>query len=470
MTADFNGDGNLDFAVGLSTQTALLFGNGDGTFQAANLSLDNYSAIYSADFNMDGKADLIGVGSTGYVQVQLGNGNGTFTPLNPWGIVQNRVYPVAADFNGDGIPDMMGYQGFGGEGDYYQGAFLGNGDGTFGSFIYFPGIGSFYDDGSATVLQVADMNGDGKPDLIVSAAYVFGPNPGIFVLLNTTESIPGTSFSPASVSFKSQAAGTSSGPIPVMLTNTGAVALTVTGIAVTGTDASQFSQTNNCSRVPPTYSCTIQVTFSPTVAGNARANLAVADNASGSPQLVSLSGVAVNGSGSELGLTIPSGGSSSQTVQAGRVATYTLSIGGMGWSGQVTLSCTGAPTGSTCSFPGGANMNVSGGNATQFKVTASTTAPSMAAVTPRSQLNSAWLWAMGLVGFVILPGSLKMKRARLGAGMMTVFLVLLCSCGGGGSGGGSGASGGTPAGTYTLTVKATAGSVNESLPLKLIVQ
>jgi ASPM-SPD-2-Hydin domain-containing protein len=256
----------------------------------------------------------------------------------------------------------------------------------------------------------------------------------------------------------------------VMLTNTGAVALTVTGIAVTGTDASQFSQTNNCSRVPPTYSCTIQVTFSPTVAGNARANLAVADNASGSPQLVSLSGVAVNGSGSELGLTIPSGGSSSQTVQAGRVATYTLSIGGMGWSGQVTLSCTGAPTGSTCSFPGGANINVSGGNVSQFRVTASTTAPSMAAVTPRSQLNSAWLWAMGLVGFVILPGSLKMKRARLGAGMMTVFLVLLCSCGGGGSGGGSGASGGTPAGTYTLTVKATAGSVNESLPLKLIVQ
>jgi hypothetical protein len=121
-------------------------------------------------------------------------------------------------------------------------------------------------------------------------------------------------------------------------------------------------------------------------------------------------------------------------------------------------------------------MNVDGAGATQFKVTASTTAPSMAAVTPSNHLNSTWLWAMGLVGFVVLPGSPRVKRLRFGAGMMTVFLVLLCSCGGGsgnsggGGGGGGGTSGGTPAGAYQLMVTATSGSIKASLPLKLIVQ
>ena len=103
MAADFNGDGNLDIAAGATTQTietALLLGNGDGTFQAAIFpsNLSGFGALFTAGLTNDGHADLVSRN-----QVALGNGNGTFT-LEP----QLPFFRVgAADFNGDGIPDLL---------------------------------------------------------------------------------------------------------------------------------------------------------------------------------------------------------------------------------------------------------------------------------------------------------------------------------------------------------------------------
>ena len=103
MAADFNADGNLDIAAGATTQTiqtALLLGNGDGTFQAAIFpsNLSGFGALFTADLTNDGHADLVSRN-----QVALGNGDGTFT-LEP----QLPFFRVgAADFNGDGIPDLL---------------------------------------------------------------------------------------------------------------------------------------------------------------------------------------------------------------------------------------------------------------------------------------------------------------------------------------------------------------------------
>ena len=88
---DFNGDGKLDLAVinhgfsdtGDDGGVSVLLGNGDGTFQAAR----NFSAgkqpesIAIADFNSDGKLDIIAVSeSANVLNVLLGNGDGTLQP------------------------------------------------------------------------------------------------------------------------------------------------------------------------------------------------------------------------------------------------------------------------------------------------------------------------------------------------------------------------------------------------------
>jgi len=160
LSGDFNGDGKLDIVAGVPglppnqpSETFLLFGNGDGTFRAAVLppSLKNFAAQFTADFNNDGKLDLLSSD-----QVALGNGDGTFTLLPKLPTVVN----VVADLNGDGLQDLLI--------NYPGGVMFGKGDGTFGPVVPLP-IGG----------AVADMNGDGRPDIL----FVWG---GLGVLLNTT--------------------------------------------------------------------------------------------------------------------------------------------------------------------------------------------------------------------------------------------------------------------------------------------
>jgi len=85
--------------------------------------------------------------------------------------------------------------------------------------------------------------------------------------------------------------GTTSGARTVTLTNTGSVILSITSLAVTGTNASNFAQTNTCgSSVAAGANCTINVTFTPAASGSRTAAVTLTDNAPGSPQTVSLTG------------------------------------------------------------------------------------------------------------------------------------------------------------------------------------
>jgi hypothetical protein len=97
--------------------------------------------------------------------------------------------------------------------------------------------------------------------------------------------------SPIGVNFGDQKVGTKSVPVPVRLTNTGKTSLSISQIAITGTDAGDFSQTNHCGKsVPAGGSCTIKVAFKPAATGQRSAKLAVSDDGGGSPQGISLSG------------------------------------------------------------------------------------------------------------------------------------------------------------------------------------
>jgi len=93
------------------------------------------------------------------------------------------------------------------------------------------------------------------------------------------------------VNFGDQKVGTTSAAIPVTLNNEATGSLLISQISITGADAADFSQTNDCGGgVAGGGSCTIKVTFAPTATGGLTAAVSIVDNGGASPQSVLLSG------------------------------------------------------------------------------------------------------------------------------------------------------------------------------------
>jgi uncharacterized protein (TIGR03437 family) len=178
IAGDFNGDGKVDVAVAHSPfapapgSVSILLGNGDGTLQSPLTAAagQGVSSIAAADFNGDGKLDIavtnapdVSAAATKVdtVSVLLGNGDGSFKTVAtyPVGAVPHSL--LAADFNGDGKPDLIALN----RASKNLSVLLGKGDGTFEVSVNSPGgiarIGSGY-------MAYADFNRDGRPDLLIS--------------------------------------------------------------------------------------------------------------------------------------------------------------------------------------------------------------------------------------------------------------------------------------------------------------
>ncbi len=170
-SGDFNSDGKIDLAVAqpnLSGYTVLMFiGNGAGGFAApvSTLALSGdskVSRITAADFNNDGKMDLVGTNNFGKIVVLLGDGTGSFTVSIVLATSNTRPsssMPIkAGDFNMDSNMDLiLADPDFG-----YVYFYSGNGNGTFATpERYFSGA-------YPTNITVADFNADGGLDFAVS--------------------------------------------------------------------------------------------------------------------------------------------------------------------------------------------------------------------------------------------------------------------------------------------------------------
>ncbi len=353
--ADVNRDGKPDIVVANScTNTqfcgnsvgsaGILLGNGDGTFKAAvNYGSGGYNArsVAVADLNGDGNADLTvanycgssDCSSGGTVGVLLGNGDGTFQMATAYSSgAFGSSFIVFADTNKDGKPDLLVANACAASvcTNGAAGVLINTSVGTtatslisslnpstFGQTVTFTatvtsqgflgtptGTVTFLD--GTTILGSSSLNSSGVAIFSISSLAV-GTH-SITATYNgdsnfTSSTSPVLSqvvqgaiaqLSPASLTFGNQTVGIVSSPQTVTLMNTGNVALTITSISITGTNKGDFAQTNNCgTSVSAGGSCVITVTFTPVAVGTRNAAVSITDNAPGSPQTASVTGVGV---------------------------------------------------------------------------------------------------------------------------------------------------------------------------------
>jgi hypothetical protein len=551
IAADFNNDGATDMLVGGS----LLLSNGDGSFTSVgNPGGPFFAPKAAADLNGDGKLDL--VASDG-VTAFLGNGDGTFSKLpsqvvsftpswvDPliWPdsndqtnhVTTNAVFAVD-DFNGSGLPGiaMIVQNGIGGEislpnplpapaPDFFLSAtipgLLGPGGQTNVTVKSKP-ISGFNKnvavscDGlptgvtcSVSPASITGAAGAATVTISASSSATMGTYPITFtgtaggasheqtraITIASSQGATTAHLAPLALSFGTQPVASSAAPLQTAnLTNAGTAILQLSSVSISGTNAADFSiSSNGCgTSVAAFTSCPIVVAFLPTGGGSRSATLLVKDNATGGVQTVSLSGSASD-------FTINTTSASSSTVPAGTNATYSISVGGAGFTGQVNFKCSGAPTAATCEvFPAFVTLNGSGTAtaATVTVITAMRTAVMMPAANRDDRwtpLDHEWPGVVSVaavvalvIGMMAIYGSHKrlgMAWVAVAAGALILFAgVAISGCGGGGgsSSGGTnpigGTTFGTPAGTYALTVTATTGSgataVSHTTTLTLVVQ
>ena len=156
---------------------------------------------------------------------------------------------------------------------------------------------------------------------------------------------PGANLNPTSVSFGNEIVGMTSAAATVTLSNNHSAALSISSIGITGANASDFAQTNNCPTGSNTLtegsSCTINITFTPGGIGARSASLTFTDNAAGSPQAVSLSGtgaiaapaVSLSPTNVNFGSVSVGSNSAAQSVALTNSGTTPLSISNIGITG-----------------------------------------------------------------------------------------------------------------------------------------
>ncbi len=348
MTAgDFNSDGKVDLAIG-GGKLSILPGKGDGTF-STHIDYDYGTgsvllSLTAGDFNRDGGLDLA-AGAITLDSVGTPKASAVSVLLN---VSVVALFPNVLSFGQESL----------GSSSEPETILLSNPSAA-------PVQISRISINGADAADFAETNTcDSKvlPGGNCNVSVTFTPTASgtrtaaltisddalarqqVISLTGTSSaSIPRVRLDPTSIGFGHQLVGTASAPQKVTLTNTGSGLLEISGIAVHG----DFAETNTCgSTVPADGACAISITFTPTTTGVRTGSLTLTDNNNGVPGSVQT--VTLSGTGTDFTISATP---AAQTIPSGHKAAYTITLMSVsGFTGSVSLACSGGPPNSTCTL------------------------------------------------------------------------------------------------------------------------
>lgn len=480
ISVDLNRDQIPDLAIADTAGYAtVLLGNGDGSFQSAvNFpTAGPPSFIAAGDFDGDGMPDLVTAttctpsGCTGGISLLRGNGDGTFQAHQDFDLSGEALALAAGDFNGDGKLDLAVTIEAPDGSNSELAIFIGNGDGTFQAPTYYD-IAGF-----AGLIQVADFNGDGKLDLAISSATILslflGNGDGTFSL---TQDIVGGCAGVADFNADGKLDVIMNGNIVLNIadipsftfsidltgTGTGAV-IVVPGFVCNGSCSHDYARGANLTL---TAKASTGSTFSGWsgggCSGTGACNITISTNTSITATFDITPDFAVSASALSPG-----------TVNPGQTSSSTISVTAAGgFNSSVALTCSVSPTPQLAPQCSISPSSVSPGTPAILTVTTVGTGARLLSPPQHAVIFAAALPFLGAVLVGGWQGSRKRQRAVryivlcLG---VTVGLSVLVACGGGGGSGNSGGNG-TPAGTYTITIKGASGTTQHTTSTTLTVQ
>jgi hypothetical protein len=490
--ADVDGDGQLDL-ISVDGKMNVSLGKGDGTFKSPHTytSADTYLYLAIADVNADGVLDVISTNATSVVWFQ-GVGDGTFKPATPY--TGARPGPlVAADFNNDGRMDLFVAPNSSTQIDR---VLL---QGNFPQLTVNQPMLTFGQQRSSTTSagQNLTLSNTGKAALTISGISMTGADAEDFaqtnkcgtslavnatctvtvsftpsaqgtktaslsisnnapggsqgVAVSGTAPTPALTLSTSAVTFGGLSVGTTALPQTVTVTNTGALAVDISNVAVSPAD---FSIVNSCgASLAAGATCSIGVSFNPATSGSKPGTLTISNSASTTPQTVALDGM-----GQDFQIAASA---SSNTVVSGETASWLVTVNPIaGFNQAVALGCGGAPAGTTCTLTQN-SVSLSDSTPVTFTVSVTTIAGSVrhpAANVAKGQGEPSQLLVCGLPGVVmlVLP-TLWSRRSRVGKalllmGVLAFSLFSITGCGGVQQ---AAKLSGTPASTYNLVITGT---------------
>ena len=516
VLADMNGDGKPDLiTLGTTTngdqgELAISLGNGDGTFKTPTIldfgdgSTLGYG-LAVADFNGDGKQDVAVTGFDPPIDTGIFNGNGdgtvqSFSPssglVEPSEAIDLLLFGAAqaADFNGDGKPDLVGGS-----------AILLN---LGAASTLLPTTTTLTS--SATNISVGTSvtftaTVTGSPTPTGSVTFYDGSNTlgtgtlnasGVATYATTTLSV-GVHSITASYPANTTYSGSTSAAVNVTVTTPTMIGTTSTLTASSTTVNSGSSVTLTDTVVPASGTAmpTGTVNFlsgGVTLASDVALTNGIATYMTSSLPLGANTIIAIYaGSSSFSGSTSNSvvvtvqtapptftiGASpSSATVTAGQSTQTTITVTPAGgFNSQVSFACTGLPTGGSCTF-NPTTVTPNGTVASTTTLTITTASQSSALTLPRrpgSRSGGAATLALMAAGALWVFGRRKnvpwLRMLPLLLALVTIAAVAVGCGGSGGSGGGGGGGGGSTPQTYTITVTGTAGTESQTATFTLTV-
>lgn len=286
-----------------------------------------------------------------------------------------------------------------------------------------------------------------------SVTVAYGTSNNLKITVPVSVQAAGLAMTPTSLAFPSQRIGGRSASQSLTVTNRSNSPIIIKGLTASG----GFDESDDCASTSPLAAgafCTANVVFAPSKPGATNGSLTVSDRFDGISPSISLSGMALAAPNFSLSAT-----PGSAMLGFGQPASYSLTITPIGgFKEAVLLSCSGAPSGTTCSISRPL-ITLNGSSPAIATVTVSPGSGTMAGSLFHSK-DGRYSFRYMVLAVIVFP-LLCARKTRFAVAILITALATAC-------GNGNYSSQVLP-GTYTLTLQATSGSISQNEQVRLIV-